>query len=196
MSNLSKTENKVLAQQAREALAGRWGLAIGAVLIYYAVFIGFSFLPLLGTLVIYLIAGPMALGFCNFCLCVSRKKEAQISQLFDGFKRFGVTVGAYFLQLIFIFLWALLLIIPGIIAGLSYSMTFYVIADNDSIGPLEAIRKSKEIMRGNKWKLFCLGARFIGWALLCILTLGIGFLWLVPYISISYAKFYDDITKK
>jgi hypothetical protein len=72
-------------------------------------------------------------------------------------------------------------------------MTYYIIAENDSIGPLEAITKSKEMMRGNKWKFFCLGFRFLGWGVLCILTLGIGFLWLFPYMIVSYAQFYDDI---
>lgn len=75
-------------------------------------------------------------------------------------------------------------------------MTFFIIAENDSIGPLEAVTKSKEMMDGNKWKLFCLGWRFFGWALLCILTLGIGFLWLMPYMVVSYAKFYDYIAIK
>ncbi len=97
------------------------------------------------------------------------------------------------LQFIFVFLWSLLLIIPGIIATLSYSMTYFIIADNNSITALEAITKSKEMMRGNKWKFFCLGLRFLGWSLLCVVTLGIGFLWLTPYMSVSSAQFYDDL---
>ena len=72
-------------------------------------------------------------------------------------------------------------------------MTFFLIAENESIGPLEAIKKSKEMMRGNKWKYFCLWLRFFGWGLLCILTLGIGILWLAPYIIVSLAQFYDDL---
>ena len=76
---------------------------------------------------------------------------------------------------------------------MSYSMTFFIIAEDDLIGPLEAIKKSKQMMCGYKWKIFCLGLRFIGWALLCILTLGVGFLWFTPYMSVSFAKFYDDL---
>jgi uncharacterized membrane protein len=72
-------------------------------------------------------------------------------------------------------------------------MAFYIMADNKDINGLDAIKKSKAMMYGNKWKLFCLGCRFIGWTLLCILTFGIGFLWLMPYGSTSIAKFYDDI---
>jgi uncharacterized membrane protein len=96
-------------------------------------------------------------------------------------------------MVLFIVLWLLLLIIPGIIAAISYSMTFYILADDKSIKPMEAIDKSKKMMDGYKWKYFFLCLRFFGWALLCILTLGIGFLWLIPYINVSIAKFYDDV---
>ena len=71
--------------------------------------------------------------------------------------------------------------------------TFFILAEDSSIQPMEALRKSKQMMDGYKWKLFCLGLRFIGWFLLAILTLGIGFLWLIPYMYISFAKFYEDI---
>jgi uncharacterized membrane protein len=72
-------------------------------------------------------------------------------------------------------------------------MTFYILADDSSIGANEALDKSKEMMRGYKWKFFCLGLRFFGLGLLCLLTLGIGFLWLFPFMQVTMAKFYDDI---
>ena len=72
-------------------------------------------------------------------------------------------------------------------------MTFYILADDNSIGAMDAMDKSKKMMDGYKWKSFCLGLRFFGWSLLCILTLGIGFLWLMPYAQVSMAKFYDDV---
>ena len=78
-------------------------------------------------------------------------------------------------------------------AGLSYAMTFFILADDDTVGPRQAISKSKEMMTGNRWKLFCLTCRFWGWSLLCVLTCGIGFIWLFPYMAISMAKFYDDL---
>ena len=96
-------------------------------------------------------------------------------------------------MILFIFLWMLLLIIPGIIASIAYSQTFYILAEDDTIGSMDALRKSKEMMNGYKWKYFCLVLRFVGWFLLCILTFGIGFLWLSPYIQVSYAKFYEDL---
>jgi uncharacterized membrane protein len=87
----------------------------------------------------------------------------------------------------------LLLIVPGIIAAISYSQTFYILADDPGMDAISAIDKSKKMMRGYKWKYFCLGLRFIGWALLCILTLGIGLFWLDTYMQTSFAKFYDDV---
>ncbi len=195
MSTLSTTENRVLMAQARESLKGRWGLVVGTVAVYMLAMGAIQYIPnrVASGLIPILIAGPMSIGLAIFALAISRRQDAKFSQIFDGFQKFGVGLGAVILMTIFIILWALLLFIPGIIASLSYSMTYYIIAENDSIGPLEAITKSKEMMRGNKWKLLCLWFRFFGWGLLCILTLGIGFFWLAPYLIVSYAQFYDDL---
>jgi uncharacterized membrane protein len=193
MDTISKTENKLLMAQARESLRGKWGIAIGTFVVYMLIVVGIQIIPILGAIASIIIAGPMVLGLTIFILSISRNQNTELGLLFNGFNNFGTAIGAYLLMLIFILLWMLLLIIPGIIAALSYALTFYNLADNESIGPLEAITKSKEMMRGNKWKLFCLYFRFFGWALLCILTLGIGLLWLVPYMQVSMAKFYDDV---
>jgi uncharacterized membrane protein len=195
MSTLSMTENKVLMAQARDALRGKWGLAIGTLVVYMLIMIPIQFIPLIGWLVSLVIGGPFTVGVAVFSLALSRQQEAKLSQIFTGFDKFGVALGAYLLQAVFVMLWMLLLIVPGIIAAISYSQTYFIISQSDSIGPLEAITKSKNMMRGNKWKFFCLALRFIGWGLLCILSLGIGFLWLFPYIWVSLAKFYDDIPK-
>jgi uncharacterized membrane protein len=193
MSTLSSTENRVLMAQGRESLKGKWGLGIGTTVVFMLVMIAIQLIPVAGWIISILISGPMSIGLVSFALSLSRKQDAMLSQIFSGFQKFGVGLGTYLLLLIFVVLWSLLLIIPGIIAAISYSMTYYIIAENDSIGPLEAITKSKEMMRGNKWKFFCLGFRFVGWALLCILTIGIGFLWLFPYMIVSFAQFYDDL---
>lgn len=84
-------------------------------------------------------------------------------------------------------------LLPVIRAALSYSQTFFILSDHPETTAREAIRQSKQIMVGYKWKLFCLGCRFIGWGLLAILTCGIGVLWLNPYIATANARFYDDI---
>lgn len=73
------------------------------------------------------------------------------------------------------------------------SLTPYIIIENEDLGVFKAMKLSKKIMKGNKWKLFILYISFIGWAILSLLTLGIGFLWLVPYITLSMTNFYKDI---
>lgn len=193
MSSLSKTANRDLMAQAREALKGRWGLAVGAAAIYSGILWTVQMLPMIGPIGGLILTGPMALGMMIFALALSRNRGPQLSQLFEGFQRFGTAFVAYLLMTVFIFLWMLLLIIPGIVASYAYSQTFFILADHPDVGALDAISQSKEMMRGNKWKLFCLSLRFIGWSILCILTLGIGFLWLMPYMMISFARFYDDL---
>lgn len=188
-----KTENVVLMQMAKESLKGKWGLAIGTIVVYLLIVLCIQEIPIVGAIASLIIAGPFALGLAYFSLSISRNQEAKLEQIFQGFNNFGTALSAYLLMIGFILLWTLLLIIPGIIAAMSYSMTVYIIADDNSIGAMDAIDKSKKMMDGYKWKLFRLGLRFLGWSLLCILTLGIGFLWLMPYMQVSLAKFYDDV---
>ncbi len=191
-----KTKNAELMKLSKESLKGKWGLAIGTFLVYGLIIGGVqqaSEQYPLSSLILLVIAGPLAVGISIFSLNLSRNKEARFEQIFEGFKNFKISIIAYLLVVIFTVLWTLLLIIPGIIAAISYAMTFYIIADDDSIEPMEAIDKSKKMMDGYKWKYFYLGLRFFGLALLCILTLGIGFLWLIPYAHVTFAKFYDDI---
>ena len=188
-----KTENAVLMKRARESLSGKWGLAIGTFFVYILIIVVAGRIPKVGFVVSLLVTGPLVLGMVIFSLAISRNTGAKFEQMFEGFKQFSRTLVAYVLVTLFVILWMLLLIVPGIIAGLSYSMTFYILADDRSIGVRDAMRKSKKIMDGYKWKYFCLQLRFIGWALLSILTLGVGFLWLIPYMQISQAKFYDDL---
>lgn len=178
---------------ARDSLMGIWGLSIGAQIVYILVFFVVSLFPVVGIIATYVMAGPMAVGAVRFTLSVSRREKPRIGQLFSGFDRFGAHLAAYLLQLLFVGLWTLLLIVPGIIAALSYSMTYFIIAEDSSISASGAITKSKKMMKGNKWKLVCLGFRFIGWFLLAMLSFGIGFLWVGPYMYVSYAKFYDDL---
>jgi uncharacterized membrane protein len=187
------TENKELMAQARAALSGKWTVAVCATFTYTLLIVLLGAIPLAGPLVSLLIGGPFALGIAMFFLALSREERVNIKLIFKGFNRFFEALAAYFLVVLFTLLWTLLLIVPGIIASISYSQTFYILADNPEVDPLEAISRSKEMMRGYKWKYFCLGLRFIGWALLCIPTLGIGLFWLVPYMETSIAKFYDDL---
>jgi uncharacterized membrane protein len=99
----------------------------------------------------------------------------------------------HILKFIFIFLWFLLLIIPGFIAIIRYSMSYYIMIDNPGISGLEAIRRSKQMMHGHKARLFSLWISFLGWFILGIITIGLGFLYAAPYFEATLASFYEDL---
>lgn len=186
-----QTSNRDLMARARESLHGQWGTAVAASAIYFAISFSIGLIPY-GGLLAYLVAGPLYLGFTLLFLSVIRAR-GEVGQLFAGFQQYGRATGTYLLTILFVLLWMLLLIIPGIIMSYAYMMAFYVLADHPGVTPLEALRRSKEMMRGHKWKLFCLQFRFLGWALLALLTCGIGYLWLLPYMQAATAHFYEDV---
>jgi len=114
------------------------------------------------------------------------------AMLFLIWKKIDVFHGAHPNSPIFVLL-CIAGIILLIVKMLSYAMTFFVIADDPTVGPLQAIRKSTTMMSGRKWKYICLQLRFIGWGILSLLTCGIGFFWLVPYLQTATAHFYLDV---
>ena len=203
MNYISTTSNQALMAQALKSLTGKWGVAIGSWLVFFILTdfqMGWEWqgddggdykigLKIIGLI----IGGPLSLGYTTLILLISRNQKPDFAILFSGFKRFGDSLAAYLLISIFTILWFLLLIIPGFIALLRYSQTYYILSEDENIGPLEAISKSKEMMIGNKWKLFCLYCRFIGWFILCIVTLGFAGLYVGPYLSQSCANFYNDL---
>lgn len=182
-------------------------------------------LTLVWAFVVFIIGGAAKLGYAVFNLQLVDKKQASVSTLFSQFNRIADGFCMNLLLGIFTFLWTLLLIIPGIIKSFSYAMTPYIYAENPSMSVTDAITESRQLMDGNKWRLFCLNISFIGWALLCSLPsllattyflYGIvwngnidalfwlilfyplsfaGFLVLNPYVEAANAAFYRDITK-
>ena len=185
--------NIILLQKSREALKGKWGIAISTFLVYMLISAAAGSIGKIGPLLSLLITGPLLLGAANFSLSIARGTTAYLEQLFQGFNRFAEALLAYVLMVLIVILWSILLIVPGIIAALSYSLTFYILWDEPHISATDALTKSKKLMNGYKMKLFLLGLRFFLLALLCILTLGIGFFWFVPYVHVTMALFYEDI---
>lgn len=188
-----QTPNSVLMAQARASLRGRWGEAIGFCLLMWLLMMAAGVASMCGLPVNLIVAGPIMLGVAIYFLTFTRGGRVQNDMLFAGFKNFGHALGGYILMYVFVMLWMFLLIVPGIIAALAYSQLFYLQACDRALGPMEALRESKRLMDGRKWKLFCLGWRFFGWSLLCMLTCGIGYLWLMPYFHASLARFFDDL---
>ncbi len=145
--------------------------------------------------VVYVVLGSLiGVGYAQFNLDLIDGKKASFDSLFAYFSYWKTTAVTRLLKGIYVFLWSLLLIIPGIIAAYSYEMTDYILAEDPNMSASEAIEQSKAMMDGNRWRLFCLQFSFIGWGILASLTLGIGNLWLIPYKQAATAAFYREIS--
>ncbi len=195
---------KSFRDEACAALKGNWGLAVGATLIYMILYGAFSAGAELGEglgtfacfLLALLIGIPLTWGYYTmFMPLVRQEGKLDLGMLFDGFKDYGRIFLTLLLMGIYTYLWTLLLIVPGIIKGYSYSMTPYILKDRPDLKYNGAIEESMRMMRGNKMKLFLLDLSFIGWILLCIITLGIALLWVEPYIVSARAAFYEELKR-
>lgn len=178
---------------ARQSLSGMWGGAVVLCLVYLLIAGGVSFIPMVGSLISLLLI-PMGFGYATAFLDNARTKSPfAVGSLFEGFNDYGRIFGTMLLQGIYTILWTLLLVVPGIIKSYSYAMTVYILKDEPQLKYNAAIEKSMAMMDGHKWDLFCLGLSFIGWWILGIFTLGIGYLWLMPYIASATANFYLEV---
>lgn len=145
--------------------------------------------------VLFIVGSVVEVGYARFGLdLVDQQTGPEIGTLFTYFSHWKTTAAARLLRTVFIFLWSLLFIIPGLVARYSYAMTGFILSEHPELTASEAIDRSKEMMYGNRFRLFCLEISFIGWDLLCILTLGIGHLWLDPYKHAATAAFYREVS--
>jgi uncharacterized membrane protein len=134
-------------------------------------------------------------GYYNTFKDLLRDDEGKVvSNMFTGtFKIYPRALGLSLLYMIFVFLWTLLLYIPGLIKALAYMMAPYILKDHPELSPNQALNLSIKMMKGHKFDLFCLLLSFIGWSFLAMFTMGIGYLWLAPYIATTIAAFYEDV---
>lgn len=137
---------------------------------------------------------PLSYGYTAFLLKYVRKEKVSQEEIFKYYKNFAPIILLTILISIFTSLWTLLLIIPGIIAAISYQQAIYIMIDGEE-DPKECIKKSKEMMRGYKIDYFTFILSFIGWGLLVIATLGIAAVYVFPYISVSQVLYYDELKK-
>jgi uncharacterized membrane protein len=147
----------------------------------------------LGGLLSFIFAGPITLGVSGYFLKLIRNEKTIIENMFGGFKFFITAFVLNLLITIFTVLWSLLLIIPGIIASYRYSMSYYIMADNPQLSAAEALNESKQMMIGFKFELFKLWCSFLGWFILGLISVGIGFIWIIPYYNAAKANFYQDL---
>ena len=138
--------------------------------------------------------GIIEAGYYKYNLVLVDYGDAGFNHLFGYFPRWKTLGVCALLRSLYVTLWTLLFIIPGIIATYNYAMTPFILAEDPSVGPNEAIERSKRLMYGHRWELFCLNFSFIGWHLLCILSCGVGYIWLTPYRYAALAEFYREIS--
>lgn len=224
-----------LKQQAKDTLRGRWGTAIGMVLVYELLIgaIGMiaNFIPFIGSIALLVVSIPLSFGFIGQLLKFSRKEQAGVLDFFTiGFNNFGKSwsiLGHTFLKLVgYIIAYVVctfamvglivaaisaesiaMLVIGMMIIGILffviyilllmksylYVLTEYIGNDNSEMSAKEVVEKSAELMKGHRWELFVLELSFIGWAILAMLTCGIGLLWLEPYMQVTTIKFYENL---
>lgn len=149
---------------------------------------------MLYALVITIIGGMVMLGYRQYCVKLCLGVDAGVGELFVHKQYLLKALGLSLLTTLLIVLWSFLFIIPGIVAAYRYAMVPYIMAENPDIGIIEAIEESKYLMDGHKGDLFWLHLSFLGWAFLCVFTLGIGTLWLNPYMNVTEAEFYLELT--
>jgi len=196
---MTRTE---LKKKALDQLKGNWTQAV-LVCFVFGILIGCGgsmrlLMPTLHSLrfnmLSFLYAGTLAYGLHKYFLNLKRRETNSFETLFSGFSSiYWKTVLLGVLMGIFVVLWSLLLVVPGIIAMIRYSQAWFIMADDPKLTPTEAIEKSKQMMYGHKWRYFVLCLSFIWWVLLCCITVGIGLLWLAPYIQTTVANFYDEL---
>jgi uncharacterized membrane protein len=208
----------VIKKEAKITLKGRWGFSILLSVITFSVcsiipslveilfsggFAAWSnqqnpplraqLVSLIFTVALY----PILFGYYSTFLDMKRGSMVEVKNLFAAFDAsiYFKIIGVYLLTAIYTMLWSLLFLIPGIIKSIAYSQVYFVLKDNPALSPNQAIKQSRQLMNGNKGKYFVLLLSFIGWGFLGVISLFIGFLWIVPYYTATLASFYDSLVK-
>lgn len=167
-------------------------MQLGAVVITVAALV----LCIVGLLISIFVGNAATVGMSYYFIKNTDSKPS-FADAFHGFKvKYRRNVGTLFVAAIKLVLWSILLVIPGIIKSYEYAIIPYILADDAEISSKDAFKKARAMMKGNKWRLFKLNFSFIGWYLLCILTLGIGTFFLLPYINAATAEFYAELKSK
>ena len=201
-----------MKEQALATLKGKWGSFVGLTFIFMLlmgiatgatqfgeIFTGSSFrtLAIIMTgsgFLLTILAIPMQYGYYIAYLNSSRQDlPADIGDLFCGYRQFTRVLGTMLLATIIIMAGCFLFVVPGIILAFAYALVPYIMHDHPELSASEILQMSRVMMKGHKMDLFLLYLSFIGWALLCVLTLFIGYFWLEPYMQMTMVKFYEQL---
>ena len=194
-----------LKANAKEQLRGKWAVAIGTVLVanilidsdvMYKVSEKFGLigLSISCSLISLFLGGVISVGLCKFLLDMTTKREEpRFENLFSQFTIYLKTLGLNILITLSVCIGTILFIVPGIIVGLMFSQSYYILSEDPSKSITQCIKESVDMMNGHKWDLFYLELTFIGWWLLTAITVGIAGLWVAPYVKVTETNFYLSI---
>ena len=178
---IPNVENGV--EQASKFLGGDSEALLTQLLTYMVV-------SLVASLILFIVGSAVMVGYTRFHLDMAKGNKPKLRALFSHFGQMGTAIWARILVFLHVFVGFIFFIVPGIIAAYQYALVMQVIADNPGITAREALRESKRLMKGNKWKFFCLNFNFIGWFILATIPAGLGYYLLVPYMQATFAEFY------
>ena len=215
MATRQEIKERSKDQLGRKLFGNRWIMMLLALLIYdlllglvsgtmpfnpqdgWAISAGKTIVNIGASILFFVLTGPLTYGITRVMTKAARNDEqADLNELFTGFTECAsdaIILGL--LRSIFIFLWTLLLIVPGIIKAYAYSMSSYIQQDDKNKDWKYCLNKSQEIMKGHKWDLFVLDLSFIGWYIVGLLCFGIGVLWVEPYHQMARTNFYLELVK-
>ena len=194
-----------LKANAKEQLRGKWAVAIATVLVanilidsdvMYKVSEKFGLigLSISCSLISLFLGGVISVGLCKFLLDMTTKREEpRFATLFSQFNIYLKTLGLNILITLSVCIGTILFIVPGIIVGLMFSQSYYILSEDPSKSITQCIKESVDMMNGHKWDLFYLELTFIGWWLLTAITVGIAGLWVAPYVKVTEINFYLSI---
>lgn len=193
-----KTNSELLSQTSA-VLKGKWSNPIITSVVYFLITLGVAgVFTLLGpaSCLSVLVSIPLGWGFTVIFLKYFRTQEnIEFSELFQAFNKeqYLRVLGTMLLNALLVFLWALLLLVPGIIKAYAYKLVPFILKENPELSYMDVLRKSEEMMQGHKMQYFLLYLICCGLGMFSILTLGIGLIWLIPYMQTLDAAFYEEV---
>lgn len=189
-----------LKENAKKQLKGKYTDAIILMTLMYLISWGATLISgifgVLAPIIVIILNGLLGFGYTSYFLKVSRGENVTYKELFAKTDLLIPYILITLLVGVFTFLWSLLFIIPGIIASIEYSMVYFIALDNPELSAKEVLKKSIQMMHGHKFDYFILGLSFFGWIFLGAFTFGLLYLWLTPYMSVTFANFYNKLKEQ
>ena len=197
-----------LKEKSKKSLEGKYWETIKMFIVYCLVFFAVPFVIgfiggildlnpgisiLIADVAIILVSAVLTMGMNSYFLKLSRDQEVNFTEIFSKKNYLIPYLCITVLTFIFVYLWSLLFIIPGIVAAISYSMVYFIALDNPELKANQVLKKSKELMQGHKWEYVVFVFSFLGWIILATFTFGLLYFWLLPYMSVAYANFYNNL---